>query len=69
MSSSFSITPFNGDKKNYWTFVCQLNVMFLAEHTKFNTDKKKTLFALNQMKGGYAEELSDRVSHNLIVRS
>src|ERR1700731_1689552 len=30
--------------------------MFLAEPTKFDMHKKKILFALNQMKGGYAEE-------------
>src|ERR1700731_3501859 len=56
MSSGFSITPFNGDKKNYWTFIQQLNILFLTELLKYDMHEKKTLFALNQMKGRYVEE-------------
>src|SRR3984893_1751344 len=69
MSSSFSIPPFNGDKKNYRTFICQLNVMFLAEHAKYNMHEKKILFTLNQMKGGYAEEWANTTSGNPHMRA
>src|ERR1700731_2324564 len=34
MSSTFTIAPFNGDKKNYWTYIWQLNIMFIAEAAK-----------------------------------
>src|ERR1700730_10129869 len=61
MSSTFMIAPFNGDKKNYWTFVHQLNILFIAEAMKFNMPIKKILFALNQMKGGYVEEWANTV--------
>src|ERR1700731_726673 len=61
MSSTFTITPFNGDKKNYRTFVHQLNILFIVEAAKFDMPIKKILFALNQMKGGYAEEWANMV--------
>ena len=61
MSSTFTIAPFNGDKKNYQTFVHQLNILFIVEAAKFDMPIKKILFALNQMKGGYAEEWANMV--------
>jgi hypothetical protein len=56
MLARFSITPFNGEKKYYCTFVHQLNILFFTDQEKFNTNDKKILFALNQMKGEYAKE-------------
>ena len=61
MSSAFTIAPFNGDKKNYQTFVRQLNILFIVEAAKYDMPIKKILFALNQMKGGYAEEWANTV--------
>src|ERR1700719_846753 len=61
MSSMYTMSPFNGDKKNYRTFIWQLNIMFIADAAKFDTPIKKILFALNQMKGGYAEEWANTV--------
>ena len=69
MSSGFSIAPFNGDKKNYWTSVWQLNFMFLAEHLKYDMHEKKILFTLNQMKGRYAEEWANMVMERYIMDS
>ena len=69
MSSGFSIAPFNGDKRNYWTFIWQLHVMFLMEHAKYDTHEKKILFALNQMKGGYAEEWANTIVERYLMDS
>src|ERR1700726_1939179 len=69
MSSGFSIAPFNGDKKNYWTSVWQLNFMFLTEHLKYDMHEKKILFTLNQMKGRYAEEWANMVMERYIMDS
>ena len=67
MSSGFSIAPFNGDKKNYWTFIWQLNILFLTELLKYNRHEKKTLFALNQMKGRYAEEWANTIVERYLM--
>src|ERR1700730_16967950 len=51
------VLPFDRQKKNFWTFIRSLCMLFLANQAKYQDDEAKVLFALSKMTGeGFAAE-------------
>src|ERR1700720_3983037 len=51
------VDPFNGQKKNFHTFLQSLHLLFMANPTIYAMDLAKVLFALSKITGeGFAAE-------------
>jgi len=62
-----SVAPFDGQKKNFRTFLRSLRLLFMANPTTYATDLAKVLFALSKIVGeGFAAEWANMKAEEIL---
>src|ERR1700730_13622104 len=62
-----SVAPFDGQKKNFCTFLWSLRLLFMANPTNYATDLAKVLFALSKIVGeGFTTEWANMKAEEIL---
>ena len=67
MRLDLAVAPFDGQKRNFHTFLQSLCLLFMANLTDYATDLAKVLFALSKITGeGFAAEWANMKAEEIL---
>src|ERR1700726_4103329 len=62
-----SVAPFDGQKRNFHTFLQSLHLLYMANPTNYATDLAKVLFALSKITGeGFVAEWANMKAEEIL---
>ena len=65
-----SVAPFDGQKRNFRTFLRSLHLLYMANPTNYAMDLAKVLFALSKITGeGFATEWANMKAEEILGNS